>query len=241
MKADIHTLLELQHVAMERRRLRERAFACSRRMQEITALATQVQENLHKLEEKVAAIKKNIREGELALSSLEEKLQRAKTRLNAARSQKECEAAEHEIQTLQEKREKLDEQLLRLMEEQEQLDQELDKKREQWAVSATDWEQEHKRLEYARDEAQQLEQALRTDEQRLAAQLPEEIRDIFRRLLEKQQLPVVVPVKDGACGGCGTLLPLHFVQELKQENETELCPHCRRLVFFEKVMRNSGS
>lgn len=237
MKADISTLLELQSVTMERRRLRERAFACSRRMQEIATLVSQTQEQLHKLEEKLATIKKSIRDGELELASLEEKLQRAKARLNVARSQKECEAAEHEIQTLQEKREKLDEQLLRLMDEQEQLEQELEKKREGWAVSATDWEQEHKRLEHARDEAQQLEQALRSDEQRFAAQLPEEIRDIFRRLLEKQQLPVVVSVKDGACGGCGTLLPLHFVQELKQENEVELCPHCRRLVFFDKGAR----
>ncbi|MCX7626595.1 MAG: hypothetical protein N2Z21_10375 [Candidatus Sumerlaeaceae bacterium] len=234
MKADIHTLLELQGVKKEQQQLREQSLACSRRLHEISTLVSQTRQQLQNLEEKHEAIKKQIRDGELELMTLEEKLKRAKNRLSIARTPKECEAAEHEIHTLQQKRESLDEQLLRLMDEQDQIERELKKRRDEWTLSAAEWEQERKRLEHVRHEAEKLEQALKADEYRLAQQLPEEIGEIFRRLLEKHPLPVVVRVCDRACGGCGTLLPLHFVQELKEKADVELCPHCRRLVFFDK-------
>lgn len=232
MKVDLEKLLALQEVTAERRKLKERTVACSRRLAEIATLEKGLQAEIQTLEEKLMRLKKEIRDGESELAAVEEKLAKAKARLNLAKSEKECTAAQHEIETLEDKRSQLDEQLLRHMDEQEQVERELAKKKEHATKAFAEWSRERERLEVARQQAEELYKALAGDEERFTTQIGSELADIYRHILEKQHWPAVVAIKDGACGGCGTLLPVNFVHQLKLSHEVEMCPQCRRLLHF---------
>ncbi|MEG1646608.1 MAG: hypothetical protein RR374_04505 [Clostridia bacterium] len=46
----------------------------------------------------------------------------------------------------------------------------------------------------------------------------------------KKKLPVLVPMRDGSCGGCGVDLSVDFNNKIKDKEYAE-CPHCGRLIY----------
>jgi len=124
---------------------------------------------------------------------------------------------------------------LALMERQEQLQSLIPVRRAELEERLQEIARESERLAVARADAEKLVEGLATDERRLLGQLSDELHDIYMRLLEKQTMPIVVPVRDSGCPGCGTVVPVATIQMLKLTGEVMLCPQCRRLLYYDKA------
>ncbi|MGB9691002.1 MAG: zinc ribbon domain-containing protein [Candidatus Sumerlaeaceae bacterium] len=232
MKCDLGRLLELQRVTTDLRRYKERSALCARKIQEIEKNTARLNEELATTQSKLSYVQKQLRDGEMELKNLEEKQTALKKRSAVVRTPKECEALEHEISVLEQKRSAIEEQLLTLMEENEKLERFVEQKKREIDEARAQFEAERKRVNETHQQANALVHALAQDETRLLSELGEEIAEIYRRLMGRMDLPAVVPIVQATCGGCGTQLPIHFVQELKRSGEVEICPHCRRLVYY---------
>ncbi|MCX7591717.1 MAG: PTS sugar transporter subunit IIA [Kiritimatiellae bacterium] len=74
---------------------------------------------------------------------------------------------------------------------------------------------------------EKLDEAIRA----MTAQLPEEIRLLFRKLSEKDHV-VIGPVADGNCSMCGLKLPISLVQAVRQGKAVQTCPNCARMLYM---------
>jgi predicted nucleic acid-binding Zn-ribbon protein len=235
MQADIALLLDVQSVSRELRHQRERVAACTRRLAELEKAREAAKRQVERLEHELEQTRKGLREGETELRAVEEKLAALKRRSGEVRTSKEYEAVEHELATIEKRRSELDDRLLALMERQEQLQSLIPVRRAELEERLQEIARESERLAVARADAEKLVEGLATDERRLLGQLSDELHDIYMRLLEKQTMPIVVPVRDSGCPGCGTVVPVATIQMLKLTGEVMLCPQCRRLLYYDKA------
>lgn len=65
----------------------------------------------------------------------------------------------------------------------------------------------------------------------LSADLPQQIKSHFNRLLQKNP-EAVVPVSSGLCAGCGMALTKSLVQSVQKAEQLNRCPNCARFLYY---------
>ncbi len=73
----------------------------------------------------------------------------------------------------------------------------------------------------------QLDKSIET----LTAELPEEIRGPFMRMLKKSPL-AIVPIANKNCSACGMSLPVSLIQSVRMAERLHACPNCGRYLYF---------
>ncbi|MGQ9662409.1 MAG: PTS sugar transporter subunit IIA [Kiritimatiellia bacterium] len=74
----------------------------------------------------------------------------------------------------------------------------------------------------------------------MIAQLPDDVRLLYRRLSEKDRI-VIGPVSDGNCSICGLKLPISLVQTVRQGKAIQTCPNCAHMLYYmESAPRRLG-
>jgi mannitol/fructose-specific phosphotransferase system IIA component (Ntr-type) len=64
----------------------------------------------------------------------------------------------------------------------------------------------------------------------MAAQLPEDLRGQFERLVKKDRT-AMAPVANGVCAACGMTLPISLVQAVRMLRQIHNCPNCARILY----------
>jgi PTS system nitrogen regulatory IIA component len=65
----------------------------------------------------------------------------------------------------------------------------------------------------------------------LGADLPQQIKSHFNRLLQKHP-EAIVPVSSGICAGCGMALTKSLVNSVHKAEEMHRCPNCARFLYY---------
>ena len=65
----------------------------------------------------------------------------------------------------------------------------------------------------------------------LSADLPQQIKSHFNRLLQKNP-EAVVPVVGGLCAGCGMALTKSLIQSVQKAEQLNRCPNCARFLYY---------
>lgn len=80
----------------------------------------------------------------------------------------------------------------------------------------------------------------------LSADLPQQVKTHFNRLLQKHP-EAIVPVANELCTGCGMTLTKSLVQSVKKAESLDRCPNCTRYLYYpdqlverERVSRSYG-
>jgi mannitol/fructose-specific phosphotransferase system IIA component (Ntr-type) len=72
----------------------------------------------------------------------------------------------------------------------------------------------------------------------MTAKLPEDMRGVVEKLHKKDHT-VIVQVSNNGCAGCGMMLPISLIQEVRHEKEVHHCPNCARMLFYPEVAARS--
>ncbi|MFT5239329.1 MAG: PTS system nitrogen regulatory IIA component [Candidatus Promineifilaceae bacterium] len=71
----------------------------------------------------------------------------------------------------------------------------------------------------------------------MTANLPAETRVLYTKLQKRDHISVTT-VRDSMCTGCGLLLAISFVQQVRMEKEILTCPNCSRVLYNpERIIR----
>ena len=80
----------------------------------------------------------------------------------------------------------------------------------------------------------------------LSADLPQQVKSHFNRLLQKHP-EAIVPVANGLCTGCGMSLTKSLIQTVQKSEVLSRCPNCARFLYYpeqlvarERVSRSYG-
>jgi hypothetical protein len=92
------------------------------------------------------------------------------------------------------------------------------------------------RIRLLREREDVLRSELQTVQALVAAtrgEIDESVRRLYDRLAGKPGLPVVVPIREGKCGGCHLKISSNVESESRKADKVVTCDQCGRIVFWE--------
>ena len=87
------------------------------------------------------------------------------------------------------------------------------------------------RLEAQKKAADDRVGQLQVDQAALAAKVPEETLDLYRRLFAKKGDAAVVPLESEICQGCHMKVPTQVVFQVRGDQGLTQCPQCGRILY----------
>ncbi len=183
-----------------------------------------------KLREELKTMRKNIDQKQLQMKSNEQKLKELDTKLNQAASNREYQILKDQIAADKMANSALEDEIIELM---DQTDAFQPKIAEAEGL-----------LKTTRDKAVAARQAvevqaasiqadivrLETELKHCEADLPDEIRETYQRLVEKRGEEALAEVVDGACGGCCQQIPVNVEASVRLQ-QPSFCRTCGRLLY----------
>ena len=154
------------------------------------------------------------------------KTQQQQTRKNEEYTafNKEIEHAEGEIRGLEDKE-------LDLMEQAETLARAAAKAEAEFSKAQTTIQDLLARLEEQKKATDARLVELQADHAKLAAGVPEETLDLYRRLFAKKGDAAVVPLESEICQGCHMKVPTQIVFQVRGDQDLTQCPQCGRILY----------
>jgi len=176
--------------------------------------------------------KRTAKEQDLALE--EEKVNKAKQRLTAVKTNKEYQAALKEIEAIERQNSKIEEEILTIMEEADTLTIKQQKTEEHFKLTEKKAEEEKRKLEKQIIECTQVIEEQQKMAEELIAQIKPEILDRYQRIKQKRPELTVVAIENSCCLGCNMNVPPQLFNEVKTCQTIIVCPHCSRILYWEK-------
>ena len=95
-------------------------------------------------------------------------------------------------------------------------------------------EEEKSKLEKQLIECTQAIEAEEKMKEAFIAQIKPEVLDRYQRIKEKRPELTVVAVEHSCCLGCNMNIPPQLFNEVKKCQKIIVCPHCSRILYWEK-------
>ncbi len=115
------------------------------------------------------------------------------------------------------------------------MNQNITKQKENYSVLAKKLKQEKdiivKESEHGRKEISQLENEWKTISQKIDPKLLKKF-SIVKEMVSGRP---IAEVKDAVCLGCNMKIPPQTYNELQRTDRLEFCPHCQRIIYWEKT------
>jgi len=189
---------------------------------------------VHDQENRFEEVKKKriAKEQDLALE--EEKVNKAKQRLTTVKTNKEYQASLKEIEATERQNSKIEEEILTIMEEADTLTIKHEKTEEHFKLTEKEAEEEKRKLEKQIIECTQKIEEQQKMKEALIAQIKPEVLDRYQRIKQKRPELTVVAVENSCCRGCNMNVPPQLFNEVKKCQKIIVCPHCSRILYWEK-------
>ncbi len=202
---------------------------------EIENFHKEIEEIINKIkeeEEKLSGMDKRLKDYFFEIEDIESAINKFEQDRLKVRTNEEYRAIEKEIGEAKKKKGKLEEEALNLIEEIEEKKKELESFKNQ---SKGKIEGLQEVIENLKKESDSLKKELpiRKDERlRISKRIKNQYLEIYERVRSIRNDPVVVPVRNGACGGCHAFVPTQKVNYLRKTRGIDTCEHCGRILYI---------
>lgn len=234
MKEQLELLIKLQTFDLAILRAQRTQEEHPQMIKQLEEVLEKERKELQSKEKQLEEIKKKRvgREQDLAIS--EEKVRKAKERLTAVKTNKEYQASLKEIEVIENQNSKLEEEILIFMEQSDQIMSNLEKTEEHFKLTMKKTEEKKSELEKKLEEYTKGIEEWQKMREELLSQIESELLDQYQRIKQKRTEPIVVPVEESCCQGCHMNIPPQLFNEIKKCKTIIKCPHCSRILYWEK-------
>jgi len=237
----LSSLVELQAVETELRRMQQRLKQTQQILLKQQQQITQLQEALKAKHEEIKLVRMQHDKLELELKVREEDISKYRVALNTARTNKDYSAILTQINTRKADKSKLEDQIITLLNQ-------IETDQSACGEIEADIEVQTQKLQEINQNVSSKQQKLQEDIDKLskqqaaaAGQVPAKERSLFSRLAERYEGEVLAEVtKEGkrknehSCGGCYMKITLESVNALMTKDEVVICPNCGRILVLDK-------
>lgn len=224
-------LQELHRLHLKIRDLRNEAEQGPRRLQKFRAKVEHHQKALHDAQELIKHLKVTMNEKEVSIKANLDAIARHQQQMNTASDRRTYDALRREIDNEKAANHKLEDEILEIMGQIEdrsrqlpELEKSLRQAQEEYQRASSDIVGRQKDLESQRNEALA---ALK----QLEAQIPEEIRGTYVRLVNAKSAGAISAVVGRSCEGCNTEVTMQQYNDLLT-NRLALCKSCGCLLYL---------
>ena len=210
------------------------------RIEEAKAIWLEVQKLWEENQALLEQREKERREKEAALQDHNERIKQREARLYEIKTNKEYQAAVHELSETKKSNRTLEDEILKKMEEVEgnkKLAEELKQKTE---TRKKEFEEGLKVLEMEQQGLQDQIQGETGKRDELRKLVDPQLLDKYERIRQSRQV-VIAYVSRGTCESCFMRIPPQLHNQILQGNDIHVCPNCHRILFLSEVKAEENS
>jgi uncharacterized protein len=234
MKQTLENLLEFQKTEIEIDRLNDALGLVTEKLDALDAKQNSFLEAFEKDTAAMEHLKKKYRDLESDSKTNESKIAKSQAKLSAVKTNKEYQALLKEIDDIKGMNSALEDEMLVCLDQMESFEEELAKKSR--ALKQLKGEIASEK-EVIQQEAESNTSQLKKIEQlkgQLAGEIDKNMLNDYVRVKRIVKKLALVPVLQAVCQGCHRKIPPQMFIELQRSDQLKFCPHCDRLVFWDK-------
>jgi len=190
-------------------------------------------QTLHKAVEEAKKTGTHIHQLEGEVEERKGKIRRYREQQFQIKSNEEYRALEHEISLVQKEIRALEDQALQLMEGVESAQGDHQRREQDFQAEEARAREDLAALEQRAQNLQAELAAARQKREDLAVGLPPQDLQRYERILGKTHDYAIVPIQNGACGGCHMNLPPHIINDARRPDTLANCVFCGRLLYWQ--------
>jgi len=234
-KNEIDILVELQEIEIKTEIIKSEISKVSGKLDKVDSELKSFESEMAEEEKIINDSKQKYRSCETDVQVNNEKAQKSTEKLKLVKTNKEYQSSLKEIDEIKAISSKIEDEMLHYLEQIEIAEKNISKQKENYSVLAEKLKQEKdiiiKETEQGRKEISQLENEWKTISQKIDLKLLNK----FSIVKEMVSGRAVAEVKDAVCLGCNMQIPPQTYNELQRTDRLEFCPHCQRIIYWEKT------
>jgi predicted nucleic acid-binding Zn-ribbon protein len=171
---------------------------------------------------------------ELDVEQWKEKVRKYKDQTSQIKTNEAYKALQHEVQMAEAEIAKAEDRLLEQMVAGEEYDRRIKASEKTLKEVEEAVRIERSKLEAEKAAAEKELAELSAERTRLAAEIPEDMRDHYERIARKHNGVSLAEVRDEKCTACGMRVRPHVFQEMRRANSEEMfhCETCTRILYY---------
>ena len=228
----IPLLIELQEFDSKLSKLRRNKKSMPLQLEAIRNRIEEKKQDIQSAEEEIKAVKIEIKGKELELHNAEDGIKKFQQQLLQIKTNKEYKALLVEIGGKKADNSCIEDDILDLMDKLDQKELRLNRGKDSLKEIEKKFQQEEARI---KKEMQRVEKAIKEEEvkrEKIAVKVDSNVLSVYTRLINNQDGLAIVPVIDGACGGCHLSLRPQTINEIKRAQDLVTCERCSRIFYL---------
>ena len=171
---------------------------------------------------------------ELDVEQWKEKVRKYKDQTSQIKTNEAYKALQHEVQMAEDEIAKAEDRLLEQMVASEEYDRRIKSSEKTLKETEEIVCGERAKLTAEKDAAEKEFAELNAERERLAAEIPEDMRDHYERIAKKHHGVSLAEVRDEKCTACGMRVRPHVFQEMRRADSEQMfhCETCTRILYY---------
>jgi predicted nucleic acid-binding Zn-ribbon protein len=171
---------------------------------------------------------------ELDVEQWKEKVRKYKDQTSQIKTNEAYKALQHEVQMAEDEIAKAEDRLLEQMVASEEYDRRIKASEKALKDVEENVRGERAKVEAEKSAAEKEFSELNAERERLAAEIPEDMRDHYERIAKKHNGVSLAEVRDEKCTACGMRVRPHVFQEMRRANSEQMfhCETCTRILYY---------
>lgn len=171
---------------------------------------------------------------ELDVEQWKEKVRKYKDQTAQIKTNEAYKALQHEVQMAEDEIAKAEDRLLEQMVASEEYDRRIKASEKALKEVEETVRSERGKVETEKAAADKEFAELNAERERLAAEIPEDMRDHYERIAKKHNGVSLAEVRDEKCTACGMRVRPHVFQEMRRANSEQMfhCETCTRILYY---------
>ncbi len=234
IKEQIETLKELQRIETESVGIRSVLSGISDRIAALDARLGDYESRIQAQEAELEALRKAYRSQELDAKDLQSRMKKAKGRLGVVKTNREYQALQKAIDEMKGENSHLEDEMLARLDRIETAEQGLAQLKAEYASFREQMTTEKAAVEVEATEGEQKLTELEASREAVSQNADPRLVDRFMRVRQRISALAVAPVTQAVCQGCNMNIPPQLFNELQRFDTLHNCPHCQRIIYWEK-------
>jgi predicted nucleic acid-binding Zn-ribbon protein len=180
------------------------------------------------------ATTKDRKKYELDVEQWKEKVRKYKDQTSQIKTNEAYKALQHEVQMAEAEIAKAEDRLLEQMVASEEYDRRIKASEKALKEVEEIVRDERAKVEAEKAASEKEFAELNAERERLAAEIPEDMRDHYERIAKKHNGVSLAEVRDEKCTACGMRVRPHVFQEMRRANSEQMfhCETCTRILYY---------
>ena len=238
IKKSYENLIELQKILTEKFKLEEKIEELPKILSSRVEVLNRLKKSYLIKHDQFKKLEENIFSNQKLMGELLLHQKKLTERVKIVSTQREYESLDNEIAIAKKKEEEYRFHLLQDQRVIEDLRGALEKDEISIKQQEDDIKKEEQRIKSELTKIQKDHDHLFEKQKSLTLEMDENIFYKFERIVKNKDGIGIVSVSKGHCNGCFLMIPLEYINKIRENKEIQFCPNCSRILYYDEKQDN---